>query len=150
MYYTKKEANRSFDAFANKMNQIGNEIINQLDGGIIIERGGVFNPRADISESAESFLVYLELAGVKKEDVSINLNEEGLLVVKGKKENVSYGDNVKSHRTERVFGDFSRNFQLPETADITKVSAKYDNGTLLVEIGKKELVKPKDVNISID
>jgi HSP20 family protein len=150
MYYTKKEANKSFDAFANKMNQIGNEIINQLDGGIIIERGGVFNPRADVSESAESFLVYLELAGVKKENVSINLNEEGLLVVKGKKENITFGDSIKSHRTERVFGDFSRNFQLPETADITKVSAKYDNGTLIVEIGKKELVKPKDVNISID
>lgn len=150
MHYSKKDAFRNFESFTDKMNQIGNEIISQLDNGITIEKAGVFNPRVDIFEEKDFFYAFVELPGVKKEEVTINLNEEGLLTIKGTKNKIQYSDETKHHRTEIVYSEFSRSFQLLETADIEKVSAKYEFGVLEIQIGKKELIKPKEVIVSIN
>ncbi len=52
-------------------------------------------------------------------------------------------------RNERVFGEFSRSFVLPENIDFEKIAAKFENGVLELAIPKKEPEKPKEINIDI-
>ncbi len=149
MYYSTKNAFRNIDSFAQKMNVIGNEIFNQLDNGITIEKAGVFYPRVDIKENSEQFILSMELPGIDKDAVTVNFNEEGLLVIKGEKKKVELNEQTTVLKSERTYSSFNRSFQLSELADLENVNAKFENGVLDITIGKKEPIKPKEVKITI-
>jgi len=114
----------------------------------LIESGN-FSPRVEIIELQDKYIVTAELPGVLKENISININEERLLVIKGEKNKVDKNDNTQALRTERLYGKFERQFILPEDIDIENVSAKFELGILELTIPSKEPEKPKEINISI-
>lgn len=149
MYYKTRDPFTSFDEIAHRVNKIGAKLINDFENGITIEKAGVFTPRIDLIEEADRFVVFAELPGVGKEDISLNLNEEGKLTLRGKKIKADVPKDTTQHRTERSFGEFERVLMIPDTANTEAVSAKYDNGVLEISIAKKEPVKPKEVKIDI-
>ncbi len=111
------------------------------------EGAEVIRPAVDISEDKKTFFIYADLPGVKSDDVKINV-EENVLTVSGKKLAVNRGIDkneegqqkleYKSHRVERRFGEFSRSFQLPKSANLKQISASFSDGVLTLEIPKKE------------
>lgn len=135
---------RSFEGFAKKMNSLARE----MEQGVTIEKGD-FSPRVDITEDKKNVHISVELPGLSKENVSIAVNEENILTVKGSKSREKVSEGKTFYRTERFFGDFSRSFLLPDTADRESITAKFENGVLEVEIAKKEPEKPKTTNIEI-
>lgn len=50
---------------------------------------------------------------------------------------------------ERTYGQFARSFSMPETVDPEKVFADYKNGVLQITLGKKELAKPRAIQVQI-
>ena len=50
---------------------------------------------------------------------------------------------------ERSYGTFVRAFTLPDSVDPEKVTADYSNGVLTVNLGKKEIAKPRTVKVSV-
>jgi HSP20 family protein len=50
---------------------------------------------------------------------------------------------------ERHYGQFARSFTVPETVDPEKVAAEYKNGVLQVTLGKKELAKPRSIQVQV-
>lgn len=146
---------RGFDSLTKKMNTL----MSDLDKGFNFEVGS-FAPRVDIAEDEKEIRFEFELAGVKKEDVKVSINEDNLLVVKGSKyreEKTQVPEDKKGKeeetyylRVERNFGEFSRSFVLPENIDNTSIKAKYEDGLLLLTFNKKELEKPKVVEVKID
>jgi len=106
-------------------------------------------PKVDIYEADKKYNVVLELPGLNKEDVTISINEENVLIVKGEKKSESDLDQRTFHRYERAFGTFERKFTLPENVDRDDIKAKFDNGLLNIEIAQKEPEKPQEINISI-
>lgn len=143
--YTNRNMFSSMDNALRAFNRIGNE----LSKGITFETGG-FNPRVDILEDSEEIKVIFEIAGVKKEDVSITINDENIISVKGVRNSFSSGESKTTLRKEIVSGEFSRSFQLPDDIDNEKVSAKFNNGVLVVSISKKAPIAPKEYQISIN
>ena len=71
---------RGFDSLSRKMIQV----INDFEKGFSVESGG-FNPRIDMQDTEKSILVYVELPGLKKEDVNISINEDRVLTLTGEK-----------------------------------------------------------------
>lgn len=106
-----------------------------------------WNPRTDLKETESDYQVITELPGVKKEDVSIDLSPEGLLTIKGKKENEKEEKNDKWHRVERSFGSFTRSFSIPKGVDPTKIAASYDNGVLKLMVPKAPEHQPLKIDI---
>jgi HSP20 family protein len=106
-------------------------------------------PKVDIYEADKKYNVILELPGLNKEDVTISINEENVLTVKGEKKSESDLDKRTFHRYERAFGTFERKFTLPENVDRDDIKAKFENGLLNIEIAQKEPEKPQEINISI-
>lgn len=109
-----------------------------------------FNPRVDILEDAANVYFEIELAGVPKDKVSVTVNDDNIITIKGVKE-FEKKDEVKvCCKSERAYGEFTRSFQLPGNTENSKIEAKYENGILFLTIPKIEPVKPKEQTITIN
>ncbi len=101
-----------------------------------------FTPRANVVENEKNYNVHLELAGVKKEDLDISL-QDNILVVKGerKKESESKEDNYSLY--ESFYGKFERSWKL-NNVDETSIEAKFKDGILTLTLPKKKEVIEKE------
>lgn len=104
-----------------------------------------FNPRIDISEDDNDINVVAEIPGVKKEDLKITL-QDNILTIEGEKKKEEEKKGKNYYRSERVFGSFKRSFTLPTEVDADKVEAKFEDGTLKINL-KKLNPKPKNEKI---
>src|SRR5919198_3836488 len=83
-----------------------------------------WSPRVDIAEDEKEYCIRAELAGLKKEEVKVTV-ENGVLSISGERQYEKEDKNRKYHRIERVYGNFVRNFSIPDDADASKVSADF-------------------------
>lgn len=110
--------------------------------------GADWAPRADIIETDDNFSVKVEVPGIKREDVKINL-ENHVLSISGENKQEKEEKGKKFHRVERYYGSFSRSFSLPENVDEEKIDAVFKDGMLTLTIPKKEVAKPKAIEIKV-
>lgn len=105
-------------------------------------------PAVDIRESEKEYVVSAELPGLKREDVRVRL-EDNVLTVEGERrmEKESQGERV--HRIERHYGSFLRRFALPEDADAKGIRAVVRDGVLTVRVPKREVKRPKPLEITV-
>ena len=89
-----------------------------------------------------------DIPDVELKDVNIQL-ENGTLTLEGERKFEKKDDKTGYHRIERSYGSFMRCFSLPETVDPDNVKAEYKNGVLTVRLPKKEVAKPKKVQIQV-
>ncbi len=134
----------NFDTVFKNISKIGDE----LSKGVTFETGG-FNPRVNIMENQDGISVLVELAGVNKEDVSISVNDDNLLTIKGERKQNIENQGRNFLRREIIFGEFSRSFLLPEYLDTEKIKAKFNDGVLEIMVLKKEEIAPKEINVQI-
>ena len=100
-----------------------------------------YSPLMNVSETESNYLVMMDLPGVEKKDVEVNL-KNGILTVSGERKTSEKGDEKSRIWYETTYGAFSRSFKL--TLDIVeeKIKAKFNNGVLNITIPKAEEVKP--------
>jgi HSP20 family protein len=107
---------------------------------------GRLAPSVDISEDDGNYIVTAELPGTKREDVTVEL-EDDVLTIRGEKRNERDEKKEKRRIVERSYGTFSRSFTLPSNADGERVAARFENGVLTVTIAKRPETKPRVVDI---
>lgn len=94
-------------------------------------------PVHDIIENDNEFIVKLHLAGIKKEDTSIDV-DKNTLTIKAERKEVK---DVKYNRKESFIGMYQKSFVLPETVDKDNIQASFEDGvltTILPKIKKEE------------
>ena len=97
--------------------------------------GPAWAPLADVYETHDSFVVQIELPGLSQDDVEVELDADQL-TLRGERR---MGDKTRPesfHRMERSYGSFSRSFQLSEDVDPERVTARFKDGLLRVELPK--------------
>ncbi len=107
-------------------------------------------PPVDIVENKDEIMVRADVPGLEKDNFKVSV-EDSVLTISGEKK-VEYDEKDKEnsfHRSERVYGSFSRSFTLPNNVDTGSVKAKYRNGVLQVAISKLEESKPKQIDIDV-
>jgi HSP20 family protein len=109
-------------------------------------RGRGHMPALDIREDDSQFTVTVELPGVAKDDVTVEV-DEGVLCVRGEKKSEREEKKGKERWTERSYGSFSRSFTLPPSADGDRIEASFKDGLLTLVLPKKEAAKAKQVSI---
>ncbi len=107
---------------------------------------GDWMPVVDINETKNNFVVKVELPGVDKKDVSVNI-ENGVLTIRGEKKVET--EDKKCHRVECSYGSFIRSFTLPQSVKADEIEAEYKNGILNLTIPKSEEAKPKQIDVKI-
>lgn len=133
----------SFDRFAMLRNELG-----RLADASPSRPEVDWNPTLDIHADKDRYMIWLDLPGLKKEDVKISLHE-GVLTVSGERKDVRDLKDSETHRSERVFGKFERSVKLLASVDSAKISATYKDGVLVIELPKAEEAKPKEIAISV-
>lgn len=98
--------------------------------------GSNFLPKVDVAETDKAYEIHVAVPGMKKEDFTIELNDN-FLTISGERKLTNEKREKNFHSIETQYGAFSRSFNLPENVDATKINAAYTNGIL-------ELVIPKD------
>ncbi|WP_426324610.1 Hsp20/alpha crystallin family protein [Pedobacter sp. R-06] len=97
-------------------------------------------PAVNISESADHYHIELAAPGLKKDDFRVSVERDMLTIsTETKNENLSEGRTY--NRKEYSYSAFTRSFTLPESADVEKISASYNDGILKLELPKKEEAK---------
>ena len=105
-------------------------------------------PVVDIQETETEYLVKVELAEVKKEDVKVTV-ENGVLTVQGERKQEKEENGKKFHRIERSYGTFLRTFTVPLDAEENKVAADFKDGILRVHLPKTEKPRPKAIEVKV-
>ena len=103
----------------------------------------VLRPAVDIYENNEDFLIQVEMPGVDREDVSIDL-ENNILSLSG----VRHHEPLGSTRFEEFTTvEYRNSFSIPEIIEISKVTAKLEAGILYLTLPKLEAVKPRLIKV---
>jgi HSP20 family protein len=107
-----------------------------------------WSPAVDIYETENELVLKADIPDVDPKNVGIQL-ENGTLTLKGERKFEHEKNGKGFHRIERSYGAFVRAFSLPETVDAEHVKADYKNGVLTVSIPKKEVAKPRTINVEV-
>lgn len=108
----------------------------------------VSQPTADIYDTDDHIYVDVDLPGVSKSDIKLQV-DQSILTVSGTRNSTSNQQSATAHRSERSFGHFSRHFELGDHLDIDRISASLTDGVLQIAIPKLETAKPKRLDIAI-
>lgn len=119
-------------SFSNLIDRFFNESVSRQGGSAYS-----FVPRVDILENEKAFEIHVAVPGMNKEEFKLDLNDN-YLTVSGERKFTQEQKDKNFHSIETQYGSFSRSFSLPDSVDATKISAKYNNGILEINIPKDE------------
>jgi HSP20 family protein len=105
-------------------------------------------PTFDVSETDSEYLVRADLPAVKKEDVSVTIDND-MLTIAGERKFDKEEKSEKVHRRESFRGMFSRSLSLPENVDANGVRAESKDGVLTVHVPKSKVERTKAIEIKV-
>lgn len=108
------------------------------------QSGPAYSPDVDIHASNDEIVFAIDLPGVGKGDVTIAVDETDTLVITGKNTHQEPGNPVLQ---QFEVGNFYRAFQLSDDYAKDRISARLENGLLVVTIPKREEAKPRKIEI---
>lgn len=98
---------------------------------------GVWSPPIEIRERENEIEIDAELPGMSKDDVKVEVTDEGI-VIEGEKKCEEEAKEGGVRRSERCYGRFVRMISLPEGAETDKIRADFKNGILQVRVPLSE------------
>jgi len=105
-------------------------------------------PRVDVNETDKEIILDVELPGIDKKDIKVEV-KDNTLSISGERKQEKKTENAESCRVERLYGKFERTFTLPDTVLTDNVSAKYKDGILTLTLHKTEKAKPKEIAVEV-
>ena len=103
-------------------------------------------PRVDIEETESEFRARMDLPGVKREDLKVEIENDTLIVEAERKTEAS--DDVQVlHRERASHARFSRRFSLGESVRADSIQAHLIDGVLELTLPKAEKALPRRINV---
>ena len=102
-------------------------------------------PPASVTESAEGYILEIEMPGVKKDSLDISVDNNELTVI-GRRSLPAVEGTLIHHESRPE--NFRRTFEIDPSIDAEKISAKIDQGLVTLTLPKAEHVKPRKITVS--
>lgn len=106
-----------------------------------------FQPNVDVEERDDAYLLSVDLPGMKKEDIKVDLTDNVLTISGERKREEEHKDKGGVRRYESMYGRFERSFTLPSTVVVDKVEANMEDGVLKIALPKSETAKPRTIEV---
>ncbi len=105
-----------------------------------------FHPATDVEETDTHYVLSVDLPGVKKENIKIEM-KDGALSISGERRSEKKEEKGTRRFFEKTYGKFERVFTLGNEVNVDKIEANYHEGVLQVKVPKAEASKPKLIPI---
>jgi HSP20 family protein len=105
-----------------------------------------FLPITDIFETDQALTLILEMAGVDKENVDVNV-ENDILTIEGRIDYSKY-EGLQPVYTEYNIGHYVRTFQISSKIEQGEISAELKDGVMTLVLPKAEKAKPRTIKVS--
>jgi HSP20 family protein len=122
------------------------DIMDEFFNDAISTRQSSFAPSIDISETEKQYIIDVEVPGIDKKDIELNV-DNNTLTISGERKFEKEEDGKQFHRVESHYGTFSRSFTLPDNANTESINATYSNGILNITVDKSEKSLKKQIKI---
>lgn len=103
---------------------------------------GVSVPAVDLYEDKDEIVVKVELPGMEKDDIDVDLTDDWL-TIKGEKKKEEEKKEEDYYCCERFYGSFSRSVDLPKEVQVEKARASFKNDVLEIRLPKTEEARKK-------
>ncbi len=110
----------------------------------------VWTPNIDLVEREDKYEVYVEIPGVSRDDIKINVKDNTLVIHGERKRNYEQKEGDIVHYASMWYGKFHAEITLPSDADTDNIKAVYKNGILRIEIPKHEKARAKEIEIKVE
>ena len=107
-----------------------------------------WTPTLDVSETDSEYVVRADLPAVRKEDVSVTIDNDALTIA-GERKFDKEEKSEKVHRRESCRGMFSRSLSLPDDAKADGIRAESKDGVLTVHIPKAKSERARAIEIKV-
>jgi len=121
------------------------EVFNDFFNTDFMPKVNATAPAINVKESDKDYQVELAAPGLKKEDFSVNINDDGNLVIKMEKKEENKEENKASHylRREFSFSKYEQTLILPDDVEKEEIRAKMENGVLTIDLPKMVVSQKK-------
>ena len=122
--------------------------VNNLNSASInefLQTQNSISPVVDIYETDDDFILTANMPGVARNNIQVKLENNSMIIFG--KINFEEAVNRKYALNESEIGNYFRTFKLSDPIEKEQISARYDNGQLVVTLPKQEKAKPKTVEI---
>jgi HSP20 family protein len=130
-----------FEQFNNEINRY---LVDAHDAAANQEHD--WSPAVDIREDENSYVLTADIPGVKRDDIEVT-QEDGVLTLKGERKQETEVSTEDYRRRERVYGNFRRQFSLPDTVDADNINASAHDGVLEISIPKQAKAEPRRITV---
>ena len=104
----------------------------------------VWSPKYDVIENEKDYVILMEVPGIDKKDLKIEVEQDSLIIGSDSKDNKSV-----TYYEEFCDISFTKSFYLPEDVESSKINAELKNGILEVKIPRNIPVKVKPKKITV-
>lgn len=121
------------------------EVFNDFFNTDFMPKVNATAPAINVMESDKDYQVELAAPGLKKEDFSVNINDDGNLVIKMEKKEENKEENKATHylRREFSFSKYEQTLILPDDVEKEEIRAKMENGVLTIDLPKMVVSQKK-------
>lgn len=107
-----------------------------------------FNPSCEVKEDKGCYMLKVDLPGVPKEDIKVDLHDNRLTISGTRTDEKKVDEKEgQTHFSEMFYGSFTRSMTFPVAVDAERTEARYENGVLSLTIPKKVAQTARQISI---
>jgi HSP20 family protein len=120
-----------------------------LEIGVTWSAGALWQPRADVSQTADAVLIQVEAPGLDEDNLRLRF-EAGRLVIEGRRERPVCDPPHQCLQVEIEYGPFRRVLPLPPDIDAEGIEAQYQAGMLSIRVPRKKPAPATPTRIAVE
>jgi HSP20 family protein len=122
-----------------EMDRMFDQFLGRVPGSALAGRTGSLwlKPSVDIAEGRKAYQISVEVPGISEDEIDLSIDGDDL-IISGEKRQEHEEDEEGYHRIERSYGQFRRVLSLPGDADTDRISARFKNGVLDVQVPRRK------------
>ena len=147
-----KDAELSFDSIHQELNNFLRDTFmeSMFSHPLNLKKLSTWRPAIELKQGEKNYAVKVQLPGVNKEDIHIDLNNDYMTVsAEIKEEKKETGENAKVHTSEFRYGKYIRTISFDNPVKTDESVAEFKNGVLSITLPKQTIEKPKTKKLTI-
>ena len=150
-----REPELYFDSIHNELNNFLRDTVLHpaFSHQLSMKKVSTWRPAVEIKQSEKEYTVKVQLPGVKKDDIEVELDNDFMTITaeieEEKDEKEQKEKNMKYHTCEFRYGKYKRTISFDQPVRIEEADAQYKNGVLTIMLPKQQVEEAKTRKLEI-